>query len=1290
MKAITRHALLVLGASLLVFAPSALAAPPVHPSLADPIGGFALDHACGTAVDPRGDIYVANAGESKIEVFDPSGNHLTSIADTHEPCGLAVDSKGTLYVSNQASGEVAVVKYTPDAYPPTASPTYTGPATVDASPNARGIAVDPTDDRLYVAEGTRVSAYQPDGTTGQDEVQRAIVDASVTGGEYTLTFESQTTAPIPYNAAPGQVQAALEALSTIGAGNVSVEEGSNGNRSYDVTFTHALGSEDVPSLSANSAGLSGGSVEAFTLTEGFAFSGHIGEGELTDATAVAAFTYEPQGEAPAHHYLFAADSGGDVVKVLSGPRVDELEAGGTIDGKAVPDSPECPKCSEGFGFGPSGAALAADWASGHLFVYDSGHSVVDEFEASGRYLDQVHSAELSDAEPSGLATLPERSAVQEVTIGGSGGTFQLEYEGEATAPLPKNASAAQIQTGLEGLAAIGTHNVTVRSRNEWYVIAFTGALANRAVGNIVVDVSGVGGLEPFASTSRLPGYGPGRLYVSAGSGPGAKLLAFGPLAPAGRGPLSQEPPEPPSQVLPNAAAVTTDSHGDVYAAAGKEIRIYDPSGHEVTKFIDGESPYGLALDSRGNVYVLDEGPNISTEAVTYYTPSSYPPTSSTSYTRHEPPILKRADVAGAGNLVAIAIDPANDHVFATARTRTVELGSAEEGSPILKPEFGSGISLPPITGIGVCAANNEVYFADNAISGQITIVNAAGTEVLARITGAGSPRGLLPRQPKIAVDQSDCDVLAFDPEGGSVREFDADGAFVAEFGQIGGGGPYAIAIDSACAIHRNGADELKPLDETTTPPCAEYDPADGDAYVAHDEAAPNTPDLWAFGPLSYGGPPIAVTGSASGLGGGKATLHGTVDPRGFELEECSFEYLTDAEYRENLEESHPPFEGATAKACAETPPQIGHDPVAVPVHADAESLDPEGRYRFRLVAKNEFGQSEGKAGLFGPPVLEIEPAAPLYDEAILHARIEPAGLLTDYHFEYGPPGGPAGEYGHSTPLGELAPGEAFVAAQARIGNLAEGAIYHFRIVAENEAKTVPGPDQKLSTLVRRGEEHCANSQYRTGLSANLPDCRAYELVTPAESGGLSPSAGEGSPPFDNWLTVPRGADAGGRLSYFTQGTLSGFEGSGLFDGYRADRGAGEHPAGGWTNRLVGPDYTQDHAIRAFTNGIAPDQLYAGWRIGAGTANFEDSLPVGSSLHTPGLAGGSPCNLQPLQVDFELLACGSLGIDAEAQLDHLSSGGAHVTFSSSAHLEPGAPPRGPRRSTTVPRAPPARK
>ena len=78
-----------------------------------------------------------------------------------------------------------------------------------------------------------------------DEVQ-ALAVTGATGGTFSLGFEGQTTKPIPYNAPPESVQAALQALTTIGSGNVVVA--SRGDGSYDVEFEGSLADTNVPQL----------------------------------------------------------------------------------------------------------------------------------------------------------------------------------------------------------------------------------------------------------------------------------------------------------------------------------------------------------------------------------------------------------------------------------------------------------------------------------------------------------------------------------------------------------------------------------------------------------------------------------------------------------------------------------------------------------------------------------------------------------------------------------------------------------------------------------------------------------------------------------------------------------------------------------------------------------------------------------------------------------------------------------------------------------------------------------
>lgn len=79
---------------------------------------------------------------------------------------------------------------------------------------------------------------------------------SPSAGNFTLTFKGQTTANIAYNAAASAVQTALIALSTIGAGNVTVSGSAGGP--YTVTFTGTLAGDSTDALTGSGASLTGG------------------------------------------------------------------------------------------------------------------------------------------------------------------------------------------------------------------------------------------------------------------------------------------------------------------------------------------------------------------------------------------------------------------------------------------------------------------------------------------------------------------------------------------------------------------------------------------------------------------------------------------------------------------------------------------------------------------------------------------------------------------------------------------------------------------------------------------------------------------------------------------------------------------------------------------------------------------------------------------------------------------------------------------------------------------------
>lgn len=161
-----------------------------------------------------------------------------------------------------------------------------------------------------------------------------------------------------------------------------------------------------------------------------------------------------------------------------------------------------------------------------------------------------------------------------------------------------------------------------------------------------------------------------------------------------------------------------------------------------------------------------------------------------------------------------------------------------------------------------------------------------------------------------------------------------------------------------------------------------------------------------------------------------------------------------------------------------------------------------------------------------PPTIVSAYAQDLEPESVdLATEVGPNLVATSYHFEYGP----TTAYGNDRPVPEadLPIGAGRVVTQ-RISGLQAGREYHFRVVARNAAGATLGQD---NTFVYEPRESCPNEQFRTGYSANLPDCRAYELVSVA---GTEPYFDT----FDQASNI-RAASSGAGATYRTQASISG-------------------------------------------------------------------------------------------------------------------------------------------------------
>lgn len=149
----------------------------------------------------------------------------------------------------------------------------------------------------YTLAASTVPARTIDGATGQKILQPGTVLAKITSGpeagkvgpfkrqavssevqsvgvvgatagSFTLSFDGETTAAIAWNANAAAVQAALNALSNVDAGDIVVTGGPANTTAFTLTFGGQYAGENVAQTTVDGAGLTGGAVTNTTTTDG--------------------------------------------------------------------------------------------------------------------------------------------------------------------------------------------------------------------------------------------------------------------------------------------------------------------------------------------------------------------------------------------------------------------------------------------------------------------------------------------------------------------------------------------------------------------------------------------------------------------------------------------------------------------------------------------------------------------------------------------------------------------------------------------------------------------------------------------------------------------------------------------------------------------------------------------------------------------------------------------------------------------------------------------------------------
>jgi hypothetical protein len=188
----------------------------------------------------------------------------------------------------------------------------------------------------------------------------------------------------------------------------------------------------------------------------------------------------------------------------------------------------------------------------------------------------------------------------------------------------------------------------------------------------------------------------------------------------------------------------------------------------------------------------------------------------------------------------------------------------------------------------------------------------------------------------------------------------------------------------------------------------------------------------------------------------------------------------------------------------------GETPGHPSVNTTLETV-PGTTYHYRLVASNSLGTTNGNDVSFEAPqppqITAVSSANVTASTADLLAQINPSNYPTTYFFEYGT----TPSYGQVAPFEPegIGSGGTDVPVSQHLENLIVGAPYHFRVVAKNQWGTKTSDDQTFEFFT----PDCPNAHLRqqTG-AAYLPDCRAYELVSPRNAGGIQLLPGLGLGP----------------------------------------------------------------------------------------------------------------------------------------------------------------------------------
>jgi hypothetical protein len=316
--------------------------------------------------------------------------------------------------------------------------------------------------------------------------------------------------------------------------------------------------------------------------------------------------------------------------------------------------------------------------------------------------------------------------------------------------------------------------------------------------------------------------------------------------------------------------------------------------------------------------------------------------------------------------------------------------------------------------------------------------------------------------------------------------------------------------------------------------------ASGEAEYCSQACEPVSTATEAFSSFDTTGPPTATTFAVHSLQGESPRVIGAVDPDNTPTSGEQTVTIAGAPTGGTFTLT---FKGQTTEPLAFDAPAHGLDGVehalnnlpGEPASVGVRGAD-GGPYTIDF---------DGRDGEVEEPRIEGNASGLMPSGSIAVAVTDPGGVGYDthYHFQYvgqkafEAEGGFTGLEVRETPEVEVGAGVETKFGAADLSGLTAGETYRYRIVA---ASTYPGPavdgaEQTLTVPAVPTVESaasCPNEAFRVGASARLPDCRAYEQITPTHKEGARE-------PFDYGLATGGGvliAEGGDRVMLEAEAT----------------------------------------------------------------------------------------------------------------------------------------------------------